>query len=531
MNIPLIAKPFIDKYSQEQKLEIWIDGRPAWVNAPFKPYFYSSYPLRLDFLKPNMECSVVNKTLFSNLQLTDLYKYSFQNTRFINQYREEDSIESDLTYTDRICIDLPDFFTKYPNKNPLKVMYFDIEVDTTGMFPTPDRNAIIAIGVKCGDRRAIYMAESYNDDRVILNKFFDLIKETDPDIITHYNGNNFDIPYMMERMKINHIPLNRWSRNQQEPHIFKNTMSIGGRLSFDIYDEAQRDQTLSGIKNLKMKTLAAWIDKEKTLGEVIEVPYSEMRNMVNTPKLKEYLISDINITEFLFNVYFKNVQMLAEMNNIPLNLMMSASPSFLANIIHGRAFQKLNMVSDKTNGQRHPLYIKNKQGALVDTFAPGLYNHEIYKVDYSSQYPRAAQTFNASPDTTRIIRYDPFGDYKFDISNPNKYVFSIPDENAKKNIVIEIDQSKRGFLAKFMDEVLTERFIIKKRMKEVKKGSTEYEYLNVRQNALKVVANVQTGYEGQEFARYGDLGTYCLITGMCRYYIKMAMESITELNK
>lgn len=526
MNIPLIVKPFIDKFSQEQKLEIWIDGHASWVNAPFLPYFYSSYPLRLDFLKPQMECNIVNKTLFSNLQPIDLYKYSFKNTKFINQYREEDSIESDLLYTDRICIDQPDFFTKYPNKNPLKVLFFDIEVDTTGMFPTPDRNAIIAIGAKCGERKAIYMSESYDNDKVILNKFFDLVRETDPDILTHYNGNSFDIPYMIERMKINHIPLNYWSRNHQEPHIYKNTMSIGGRLSFDIYDEAQHDQTLPGIKNLKMKTLARWLDKEKTLGEVIEVPYSEMRNIVNTSTLKEYLVSDINITEFLYNVYFPKVQMIAEMNKIPLNLMMGASFAFLSNIIHGRAFQKLNIVSDKTNGQRHPKYIKNKQGALVDTLAPGLYNHEIYKVDYASQYPRIAQTFNSSPETVKIIRYDTFGDYKFDVSNPKKYIFSIPDENAKKNIILEIDMSKRGFLAQFMDEVLTERFIIKKRMKELKKGSTEYEYLNVRQDSLKRIANAQTGYEGGEFSRFGDLGSYCLITGMGRYYIKLSMGEI-----
>ena len=526
MNIPLIVKPIIDKFSQNQKLEIWSNGHPSWVDAPFNPYFYSEYKLKLDFLKPQTEDSIVSKILYSNRQLTNLYKYSFNNTKFINQYREEDSIESDILYTDRVCIDQPDFFTNFPNENPLKTLFFDIEVDTIGMFPTPDRNAIIAIGCKCGERKAIFMSETYNDDKIILNKFFDFIKETDPDIISHYNGNSFDIPYVIERMKVNHIPLNRWSRNKSPIHPFKNTISIGGRLSFDLYHEAQRDQTLSGIKNLKMKTLARWLDKEKTLGEVIEVPYSEMRDMVNTTKLREYLISDINITEFLFKVYFKNVQMLAEMNKIPLNLMMGSSASFLPNIIHGREFQKLNIVADKTNGQRHPKYIKNKQGALVDTFAPGLYLNTIYKVDFSSQYPRAAQNFNASPETVRILRYDIFSDYKFDISNPDKYVFSIPDEKANKNIVLEINMTKRGFLAQFMDEVLTERFMIKKRMKDLDKNSTEYEYLHVRQNALKVVANVQTGYEGQEFARFGDLGTYCLITGMCRYYIKMAMAGI-----
>ncbi len=523
MNIPLLVKPFIDKYSQEQRIEIWLNGCMIIINTPFNPYFYSSYPLKLDFLKEQMKHEVINKTLFSTRQLQDIYKYSFKNTRLLTQCREEDSIESDILFTDRILIDQPDFFTKFPNTNPIKPIFFDIEVDTTGMFPTPDRNAIIAIGVKCENRKAIFMSEKYNDDKFILNKFFDFIKETDPDIMVHYNGDSFDIPYIIERMKINKIPLNRWSRNSTDIHPFKNTINIGGRLSFDLYKEAQHDQTLYGIKDHKMKTLAKWFN----LSNIKEVDYSKMREMVNTSELKKYLISDIEITEFLFNVYFKNIQMLAEMNNVPLNLMMNAPASFLSNIIHGRAFQKLNIVSDKNNAERHPLYIKKKQGAITDTYNPGLYLNGIYKVDFASQYPNAVRTFNLSPETVRIIRYDSFtGKYHFDISNSKICILSIPDEIAQKNIIIEIDMSKRGFLSQFISDVLDERFAIKKEMKTLDKNSTKYSYFNTRQNALKIVANIITGYHGQEYARFGDLGVYCAITGLGRWYIKLAMDGI-----
>jgi len=521
MNIPLIAKAIVDKFTQDQKLEIWFNGHVSYVDAPFQPYFYSTYPLKLDANKYPAE--QLTKTLFSNLQPTTVYKYSFKNTLTAKEHQEEDSIEHQISYTDKVLIDDHNFFTKYPNEQPLKVMHFDIETDTIGMFPTPERNAIIAIGARCGDRKAIFMAETYDNDKIILNKFFDFLQETDPDIITHYNGDSFDIPYMMERMKINQIPLSRWSRNNKEIHKYKNTITIGGRVSFDLYHEAQHDQTLSGIKNLKMKTLAKWLK----MPDIKEVPYSEMRNMVNTPKLRDYLISDIEITEKLFNIYFKNVVVLAEMNKIPLNLMIGANASFLPNIITGRKFHKLNIISDKYNGARHPKYIKNKRGALVDTFAPGLYNHPIYKVDYASQYPRIVQTFNLSPETVRIIRYDLYnGVYNFDISNPDKYIFSIPDETSNKNIIISIDMSKRGFLSQFMEDVLNERFDIKNRLKTLEKGSPEYEGLHVRQNALKVVCNVQTGYHGQEYALYGDLGTYCAITGLGRWYLNLAMEYI-----
>ena len=526
MNIPLIAKPIIDQYTGDQKLEMWFNGHVSYVKAPFKHYFYSIYQFK------NQICEEqVNKILFSTLQSTNLYRYSFQNTKLLNQYKEEDSIEAGLYYTDKVLIDEPDFFMKFPNSEPVKVLFFDIETDTTGMFPTPDRNAIIAIGCKCGNDKAIFMSETYNNDKIILNKFFDFIQKTDPDIITHYNGNAFDIPYCIERMKINNIPLNRWSRNKHDPHIYKETVTFGGRLSFDLYHEVQKDQTLFGIKNLKMKTVAKFLNMDKKL-DIKEIQYSEMRSIVNTPILKKYLISDIEITELLFYIYFKNIEMLAEMNKIPLNLMMDASASFLPNIIHGRAFKDLNMVSDKMNKDRHPNYIKNKQGALTDTYNPGLYLNKVYKVDFSSEYPNIIRTFNLSPETTTIKMYNVFtGKYNFDITNPQKCILDIPDSVANKNIIIEINMEKKGFLTKFISDILIERFAIKKRMKEIKKDSSEYEYLHVRQNALKLVANIVSGYHGQEYSLYGDLGVYCAITGLGRFYLQLAMDRIKELSE
>lgn len=529
MKIPLIVDTFVDQHTNQQWIEIWRNSHKEIVFTPFLPYFISDYSMKVPYETETR----IRKRILGTMQEKDLYKYSFRNTRYVRQYREDDTMEADIVFTDRISIDNPEFFTKYPNTDRLKILHFDIECDTIGMFPTPERNAIIGIGCKIGDKKKLFIADEYNKDEEILHKFIDFIKETNPDILSHYNGNFFDIPYIMGRMEINHIPQDLFCRNGKKPRIYDNpytgrTMNLGGRISFDIFHEVEKDQTIYGIKNHKMKTVAKWIDKEKKL-DVVEIPLSDMRSLVNTEKLRGYLKSDVLITEFLFNIYFKNVLMLAEMNKIPLNLMVDASPSFLPQIIHGRAFQRLGIVADKNNGKRYPTYIKKKQGALVDTFRPGLYMKGIHKVDFSSQYPRIVQTFNVSPDTVRLIRYNQFvGRYTFDISDDNRYIFSIPDEKANKNIELEIDMTKRGFLAKFMDDVLNERFDIKKKMKSLDKSSTEYQYLHIRQNALKVIANVQTGYHGQEFARFGSLACYNVITGMGRYYAKMVIDYVKD---
>jgi len=511
MKIPLIAIPIIK--NGVQYVEIWQNSQQKLVLSPFQPYFYSTYKMQIPYKKEE----TVTKKLFSTFKDTTLYKYSFPNTRYVSQYREDDSIEADIVFSDRILIDQPDFFTEFPNTDPLKILHFDIEVDTSSSFPKPEENAIIAIGCQIGDKKKLFVSKTYDDDEKIIRDFFRFLQKTDPDILSHYNGNKFDIPYLIKRMEINHIPTDLFSR-KGKISTYRGAINIPGRISFDIYNEVTRDQTLYGIKNFQMKTVAEWLGFP-----VMHINTTNMRELVDTQELREYLKSDIYITKFLFDTYFKNVLMLAEMYHIPLNLMVNASPSFLPRIIHGRAFQKLNMVADKTNAERHKKYIKKKQGALVDTFKPGLYNHPIYKVDYKSEYPNIVRTFNLSPETTRIIRYDTLTkNFTFDSSN-NKLILSIPDEVINKNIVIEIDMTKRGFLAEFIDNVLTERFQLKQQMKQTK-DDTLRNVLHVRQNALKVSANIQTGYEGQTHARFGSLDVYCAITGMGRYFMKLALN-------
>lgn len=527
MKVPLSVKTVVGR-DNKQYIEVWTNGSKGVVKAPFDPYFYSSYEMKLSVKHDN---EILNKILLSSGRESKVFKYSFPNVRYVSQYRESDNFESDIVFTDRILIDESNFFLNYPNKNKLKVLFFDIETDSIGIFPTPERNAIIGIGCKCGDKKKLFISDTYDNDELILKKFFDFIRKTDPDILAHYNGNKFDIPYIIARMKKWGIPLNMWTRSGQEPYEFKDTIFIDGRVSFDIYNEVMRDQTLFGIKNHKMKTVAKWIDKQKKL-DIKEIELSNMRSLVGTDTLKEYLKSDVLVTEFLFNVYFKNVLMLAEMLGIPLNLIVDSSPSFIPQIIHGRYFGKMNIISNGTNEVRNTHYISNKRGAIVDTYEPGLYKNKIYKIDYSSQYPRAVQTFNISPENVKILNYSDYDDpceydshkYKFDIKDKNNYIFYIPDIKAGKIITISVDMSKRGFLPKFMDDVLTERFEIKKRMKSIDKDSTEYGYLHVRQNALKIIANVQTGYEGQSYARFGSLACYNMITGMCRYYVMMAID-------
>ena len=40
---------------------------------------------------------------------------------------------------------------------------------------------------------------SYDDESTLLESWADFVREADPDIITGYNINNFDLPYLINR--------------------------------------------------------------------------------------------------------------------------------------------------------------------------------------------------------------------------------------------------------------------------------------------------------------------------------------------
>jgi len=43
--------------------------------------------------------------------------------------------------------------------------------------------------------------ESCGSEEAMLCRFFEIIKEYDPDILVGYNSNSFDIPYIVDRIK------------------------------------------------------------------------------------------------------------------------------------------------------------------------------------------------------------------------------------------------------------------------------------------------------------------------------------------
>jgi DNA polymerase I len=102
----------------------------------------------------------------------------------------------------------------------LKYMALDIEVVSEGMGnPLEDPIAIISLSffpAFNGQNTMVLVAKNslkkiekdvitFNNEKEMLEKFLEIIEEFDPDIIVGYNINDFDIPYINERLRVNKL--------------------------------------------------------------------------------------------------------------------------------------------------------------------------------------------------------------------------------------------------------------------------------------------------------------------------------------
>lgn len=131
---------------------------------------------------------------------------------------------------------------------PPRITFYDIEVDIPegeAIDESLDTYPIVAVSVKDSytlETKVFTAREgttchewetTCTDESGVINKFFDYIKDIDPDIITGWNNISFDMPYILGRARVNNISTQRLSRlgmNIKEP------ARISGRTHIDMME-------------------------------------------------------------------------------------------------------------------------------------------------------------------------------------------------------------------------------------------------------------------------------------------------------
>ena len=535
MDVSLSVKPV--EYKEKEFLDIWADKKQHFIPAPIKPYFYAKEKLNIS----NAKESIVRAKALSTYKETDFYKYEFNTRDELVKARDKIrevrgrgiTFEDNIPFTLRTRIDVPDIYTKHPHTKPLDFFFIDIEqyIKPKLLAPTDD-DRITAISW-CGNDRNIkcgYLNAETKNDNKLLKKFIKYINWKNIDILCLYNK-SYDMPTILKRCWANRIETKIMAKNGKRPTLGGDEgVEIAGITIYDVFDSVAGDQSLIG--NVPNRGLKAVSDYHEFETDVKVLNAKEITELQGTKELIDYNKDDVKRLLYLFDIYYPTIKYKAESLKIPINLATNLSMTDLGIIVLGDLYREHNIIADGENWNRYPeVFQRNKksgeanfQGAIVDIKRTGVFT-PVKKADYSSMYPNIAMEFNLGPDTTKIIEYDTYGEFKIE-ENEDCYVYHIPDNVLNKNIVIQV-LKEEGFLRKAIREFLEKRAVHKKKHKKTgDKGE------KAKSDIYKVFANGAVGYgnHGASHHPFGFAPMAMATVGFGRECINLLINLLEELS-
>ena len=421
------------------------------------------------------------------------------------------------------------------NINQMKIYAMDIEVQCENGFPNVEEAAeeMLSITIKdmvtkkyyCWATREFEAPKDVEtnifwNEKEMLNHFLGWWVEHTPDILTGWNVNLYDVPYIARR--VNRVlgekwmkSLSPWNRaNEREVYVQgrKNyAYDISGVNILD-YLDLYRKFTYSNQESYRLDHIA-FVE----LGQR-KVDHSEYENFKDFytsdwQKFMEYNIQDVELIDRLED----------KMKLLELAITMSydAKVNFedvysqvrmWDTMIYNYLSEKNIVVPPRKGSKKDEKYA----GAYVKEPIPGKYDW-VVSFDLNSLYPHLIMQYNISPETLwetrhssssveRILNQEiDFSDCKFAVcANGAQY---------RKDV--------HGFLPEIMQKIYDERTIYKKLMLKAK---SEYEkkpseklkkdiskYNNI-QMARKIQLNSAYGAIGNQYFRYYNLANAEAIT-------------------
>ena len=455
-----------------------------------------------------------------------------------------DIFESDVPLETRILVD------RYTESDDMAVghreVFFDIEVEVKDGFPDIHKaeNKITAIALydkvsdtyNCfvlGDIPNTDIVESFQSEEELLQRFYQRYMEIQPTILSGWNIDYFDIPYLYNRTvrimgnSVANVlsPIGEviWSDN-------KSRYKIAGVSCMD-YLSLYRKFTYTEQSSYRLDAIGQFevnmgkIEYEGTLNDLY-------RDDIN--KFIEYNLNDVKIVKALDDK-LKLIDLamgLSHLGHIPYE-----DVYFSSRYLEGAALVYLkNMNIVAPNKQLNAKQMMSRTdddkavGAYVKEPKPGRYDW-VYDLDLTSMYPSVIMSLNISPEmklgklegwneeeffkgTNKTHSFIVDGKIKGTFDDKElKELFKTKDITISSNGVLYKNETK-GLLPSLLNKWFNERLEYKKLAKKYAEAEDDvnYNYFNRRQHIQKIVLN----------SLYGSLGL-----PVFRFYDKDNQEAVT----
>jgi DNA polymerase I len=538
----------------------------------FRPYFYADcVPDVLSVLDPDKESQVVSiekvrKTAVMGYQdAKDFYKITLHNPARTPELRDKlkasgvKTYEADILFKyrflndmglgslDWVKIDAEPAKTgtvsadmcvrvrgirraKAGQDAPLRLMALDIECVPLkrGNVPEADKDPVVMISLAFSapfrGKDSLVLATrpgggvaSFDSEKEMLEELVRIIYEHDPDIITGFNINNFDVPYILERMRRNRVQ-SIMGRCRQKHVSARKIMSrykisITGRVVVDSYEIVKKDFSLVryGLDFVAQKLLKQ---------SKVDVRHSEIEKLwsgsqEDYDKLVSYSEKDATLALDLvlkLNLTDKYAALSKVSGTLLQDTLDSGETTRIENFLL-KEFNKRGYIlpckPDPSDvGKREAVMGKDLKGGFVLEPDKGLHSF-VAVFDFKSMYPSIIRTYNVCPTT--ILK-------GVEVGNP--IVSPLGTRFAPKEL-------RSGIVPGILEGLMDKRQAVRKAMRSAKDPGKR-RLLNAEQYALKIMANAFYGHMGYARARIYDLDIANTITYTGRHTIQKTKDIIEK---
>lgn len=241
--------------------------------------------------------------------------------------------------------------------NAARILSFDIECcGERGQFPVPDRHPVIQIAnhVKCvGAKetllRVVFVLGTcapltngvrvlqFQTEAALLREWGQFVRITDPDFVTGYNIDNFDLRYIVDRAAVLGVKLQLGRLAREDSRVecqsFSssaygttdwNTVRMRGRVSLDMLRVIKRDVTIK----LRTYTLGAvathFLSQQKEDVDHKEIPGLHRGTAADRARLASYCNKDAELPLLLMDrlMVMTNMIEMARVTGVPISYLL-----------------------------------------------------------------------------------------------------------------------------------------------------------------------------------------------------------------
>jgi len=473
-----------------------------------------------------------------------------------NHRDNPEAYESDLNEEVRTLIDL--YYEDDTVSKGHRDFFFDIETakDADGYSTIEDvRTAITSIAYydKSGnDRRVLilderkrikdsviqgddYTLEIFRSEKDLLTRFINAFAEIQPTVITGWNTDGYDIPYLLGRCKkvLGNQSIKKFSPAgivTQNPKSKK--WKIFGVSSLD-YIKLYKNFTYTELPNYRLDTVGK---TELNKGKVEYDGDLDMLFEQDIHKFAYYNMTDVDLVyELDEKLQLINLaRTICHKGHVPYEDVYYASK-----YLDGAAIVDLKRNGYVAPNKQFRFIEEEKQDSLAGAYVmppiPGLYKW-IYDLDLTSLYPSIIMSLNISPETKIGVIENWNQEYLLQSDAVSVIINNqtIPDvkqwlQDNKYTVASNgavYDTSRIGFLPAILKKWFIERVEYKNKRDEYEVGSEDYKFYDALQLTQKVLLNSFYGVLGLKTFRFHDLDNAGAITATGQSVIKFSAKAI-----